>query len=428
MKQITKLLVTLLALASVSGCNPDLRSTYAEYLGEGEKIYVGKLTDVELLPGNCRFVLSGSTRYMNTAKKLHIQLLDTDYDYTVDVDPNVERFEYSFDNISAGNYYVVVTALDKDGNESVPDTYNVNVYDTSSAVNFYAKRVVTASFTALAGTMGVFFNSVEEATSVRFVYTDEAGKEISETMPGDIQSIYLENWKDQSEVKVYTRIRPYANALDELEMPDASVYTLPAVPEEMEVPRDYWAWPNCTSDTWATQYGGRIETLWDGLYGSSSSGYHTGDRSYEARGVPHHITIDLGIRACLTRGRIMFRPNGSWQDWPAKHFELWGHVNGDPADFLEITDKYDTPAGQFEEQSLAKGWVKICDYWPEQEKLSAYKFIDFPIDSEYENLRYLRYRIVEGWKNGGVGANVYGMATEMWFWGKTTKLLYLEDN
>ena len=428
MKQITKLLIALLTLPLAFGCNPDLRSTYAEYLGDGETVYVGKLTDVELFPGKCRFVMSGSTRYMNTAKKLHIQLLDTEYDFVVDVDPSAGHFEYSFDNISAGNYYVVVTALDKDGNESVPDTYNVNVYDTSSAVNFYAKRVVTASYTALAGTMGVFFNAVEEATSVRFVYLDESGKELTQTLPGDVQSVYLDSWKDQSEVKVYTRIRPYSNALDELEMPDASVFTLPGVPEEMEVPRTYWAWPNCTTDTWGTQYGGRIETLWDGRYGASNSGYHSGDNSYAVRGVPHHVTIDLGIRACLTRGRIMFRPNGSWQDWPAKHFELWAHADGKVEDFLEITDKYDTPAGQFEEQSLAKGWVKICDYWPEEAKLSAYQFIDFPISSEYENLRYLRYRIVEGWKNGGVGAGVYGMATEMWFWGKTTKLLYLEDN
>ncbi len=130
----------------------------------------------------------------------------------------------------------------------------------------------------------------------------------------------------------------------------------------------------------------------------------------------------------MTRGRIMFRPNGGWQDWPAKHFEIWGHANGNPDEFLEITDKYDTPAGQFEAESLEKGWVKIADYWPEESKLAAYQFIDFPIDSQYENIRYLRYRIVEGWKNGGVGAGVYGMATEMWFWGKTTKLLYLEED
>lgn len=427
MKKIVLLLIPFFGLLAFQACNPDLRSTYKDYLGDGETIYVGKLADVELLPGNKRFVLQGSTRYMNTARKIHITLVDTDYDFLVDVDPSIGHFEYSFDNIPAGNYYVEVTAQDKDGNESIPETYNVDVYDTSSAANFYSKRVVTASFTALAGTMGVFFNNVEEATSVRFVYLDETGKEVVEVLPGNVHDFYMSSWKDQSEVQVFTRILPSAKALDELEMPEAQTFTLPAVPEEMELPRSYWKWPECTSDTWGTQYGGRIETLWDGLYGSSNSGYHSGDNSYAVRGVPHHVTIDLGIRACMTRGRIMFRPNGSWQDWPAKHMEIWAHADGNAADFLEITDKYDTPAGQFESESLAKGWVKIADYWPEEEKLASYKFIDFPIDSKYENLRYLRYRIVEGWKNGGVGAGVYGMATEIWLWGKTTKLLYLEE-
>lgn len=425
-KTIFSLFVLFLTLA-FNACNPDLKSTYSEYLGDGETIYVGKLADVELFPGNGRFVVQGSTRYMNTARKLHIQLLDTDFDYTVDVDPSVEQFEYSFENIPAGNYYVVITTLDKDGNKSIPDTYNVDVYDTSSASNYYPKRVLTASFTPLVGTMGIFFNTVEEATSVRMVYINEAGEEITEVLPGDVQSFSLTTWKDQSDVKVYTRLRPFSNALDEIEMPEAATFKLPAIPEEMVLPREYWAWPGCSSDTWATEYGGRIETLWDNLYGGSNSGYHTGDRNYDERGVPSHITIDLGIRACLTQGRIMFRPNGDWRDWPAKHFELWGHVNGDPADFLEITDKYDTPEGQFETESLSKGWVKICDYWPEEAKLSAFQFIDFPIDSQYENIRYLRYRIVEGWKNGGKGAGVYSMATEMWFWGKTTKLLYLDS-
>lgn len=427
MKRLFNFLIPLVLLSAV-GCNPDLRSTYKEFLGDGETVYVGRLTDVQLFPGNQRFVLQGSTRYMNTAQKIHVRLLDTDYDYVLDLDPSVEEFSHSFENIPAGNYYVTVEGLDKAGNQSLTDTYNVNVYDSSSSQNYYVKRVLDASFTALVGTMGVFFNTVEEATSVRFVYYDEKGEEVVETLPGNVQSIFLNSWKDQSEVKTYTRILPYANALDELEMPEPTTYTLPGVPEEMELPRSYWKWPGCTSDTWATQYGGPIETLWDGLYGSYRSGYHTGNRTYEARGVPSHITIDLGIRACMTRGRIMYRPNAPWTDHPAKHFELWGHEDGDPETFLEVVDKYDTPVGQFESESLEKGWIKVADYWPEESKLAAFQFIDFPIDSQYENIRYLRYRCVEGWKNAGVGADMYSMATELWLWGKTTKLLYLEED
>ena len=117
MKKIVLLLIPFFGLLAFQACNPDLRSTYKDYLGDGETIYVGKLADVELLPGNQRFVLQGSTRYMNTARKIHISLLDTDYDFLVDVDPSTGRFEYSFDNIPAGNYYVEVTAQDKDGNE-----------------------------------------------------------------------------------------------------------------------------------------------------------------------------------------------------------------------------------------------------------------------------------------------------------------------
>jgi len=94
---------------------------------------------------------------------------------------------------------------------------------------------------------------------------------------------------------------------------------------------------------------------------------------------------------------------------------------------LEIEDRYFLPSGQFESESEKKGWVKIADYYPEEAKLSAYQFIDFPIDSKYENIRYIRYRCKKTWSWGGeTGEWVYSMATEMWFWGKTKTMKYVE--
>ena len=44
-----------------------------------------------------------------------------------------------------------------------------------------------------------------------------------------------------------------------------------------------------------------------------------------------------------------------------------------------------------------------------------------------EGIRYIRYRIVEGWKAPHTGPGMYGSATEIYFWGLSKKIIALPE-
>ena len=71
MKKVIYIITTI--LLCMTSCT-DIHDTYSEYIKDGEQIYVGKLADVKIHPGFQRMMITGSMKYLATAKTCIIEL------------------------------------------------------------------------------------------------------------------------------------------------------------------------------------------------------------------------------------------------------------------------------------------------------------------------------------------------------------------
>lgn len=78
----------------------------------------------------------------------------------------------------------------------------------------------------------------------------------------------------------------------------------------------------------------------------------------------------------------------------------------------------------WEESAKAKGWKQLTT---KNISVSGWQpSIKFACDKEHENIRYIRYRIVESLSAPHVGMGAYGSASEIKFWVK--RLVCYSDN
>lgn len=400
------IILTALALLAVSACGPE----GTEYEQIPERINVGLLSDVELLPGYERFFVTGLTRYLSTAKTIKIELIDMDRTENATVDRTQDVFSYEVSGLAAGNYYVRLTSLDSEGNKSLSKTYNVNVYDASSAANYYPKRIVSASYDESNDQMVFSWNAVEEAQEIEFTYTTSSGEIVTEILPGDVQTNAISDWSDQCEVSAVTKVLPFKSAVDLLSTEPVS-YVIPKV--VINLPNTTFAEVQMPSDAAQGQYGGPTRQLWDGNFEWSNQGYHSND----GVGVPHHITFDLGVSAKLASTCMFFRAYGDFADWPPRRYQVWGHAEVEEGKSISDYDVFDAPDkdnGEFVAESEQNGWVLLKEGYPTQDQLEFDHKVDTDLEC-YTPVRYIRYRIVEGWKAPYTGPGMYGNMTEMNF-------------
>ena len=113
MKKVIYIITTI--LLCMTSCT-DIHDTYSEYIKDGEQIYVGKLADVKIHPGFQRMMITGSMKYLATAKTCIIELVGYDKVFTTDIDRTQPEFSYEIKDVEEGNYYVKITTKDKEGN------------------------------------------------------------------------------------------------------------------------------------------------------------------------------------------------------------------------------------------------------------------------------------------------------------------------
>ena len=91
MKKVIYIITTI--LLCMTSCT-DIHDTYSEYIKDGEQIYVGKLADVKIHPGFQRMMITGSMKYLATAKTCIIELVGYDKVFTTDIDRTQPEFSY----------------------------------------------------------------------------------------------------------------------------------------------------------------------------------------------------------------------------------------------------------------------------------------------------------------------------------------------
>lgn len=403
MKNVIYILTAILLY--MTSCT-DIHDTYSEYTGEGEQIYVGKLADVEILQGYQRLVVKGSTKYLATAKTCIIELVGSDKVYTTEIDRTQPEFSYEIKDLAEGNYYIKIITKDKEGNTSLSETYNTDVYGPEHIASYYPKRIIDMQFQLSDNSLNLIWSQADNVAEAIVKYYDADEHPVTVTVKGDASSTKLANWKASSLLTVETRILPKADALDIVSLPVVE-YTLPADPI-VEIPRTNFSNAQLPSDV-VNGYGGSVEKLWNNDTWNYDSGYHSADQ----QGVPHHLTINLGLTATITECEVFFT-GYERAEWMPRLFQVWGIEDVDDLESHEPDVPSIDPG--WEESAKAKGWkqlttknVSVPGWQPS---------IKFACDKEYANIKYIRYRIVEALPSPHVGKGVYGSASEIKFWGK----------
>lgn len=113
-------------VALLTGCNESLEDTYSDYAGDGKNRYVAKCSDLDIVPGWERLILSWVNGTDATVDKIKVAWLFDGKRDSVFL-PNTST-SFVLTDLVDGTYQFYVSAVDKFGNESLIETYSGRPY------------------------------------------------------------------------------------------------------------------------------------------------------------------------------------------------------------------------------------------------------------------------------------------------------------
>lgn len=301
-------------------------------------------------------------------------------------------------------YNVELYAVDRSENESEPVTVTVEPL-TPPVVSVSQSLNVQEDF----GGIHVAFNNENEGDIVIFVITKEdngdwisAGDLYTSQIEGDFNIRGYEAEPRTFGVYVRDRWENYSDTL--------MVEAVPLFEEELD--KTQFKTVHLPGDTEPYSSAWIMSNLWDNSY--SSTGWHSTTNIEEGAVLPMTITMDMGVKAKLSRMKTWQRFGGGngflYEHHNLKHAEIWG--SNDPAQ-----------DGSFD------GWTKLTEFESvkpsgsplgeitneDVEYASAGEDATFPIDAP--PVRYIRFKIIETWSSAPGTIGGYTNIMEMTFWG-----------
>lgn len=393
MKRILTI-ISALALLSLSACEQKEDPIKGELPAEE----LGSLLNVKMLPGNGRFMVSGSIRKVGPGKTVNVSVAETGKSESVAIDRVTPLFRYEVGGLTAGTYHVSLNVQDESGKKTETETYEAIVFDESCKNDFEARTVTSSDFNEDTYTMHLSFSDTP-VSSFKIVYSNARGETVEKNLASDVNEYTLSDWQDGCTLYTVSVVSPYPEAIDELELAPVA-FSIPATPDKVvDLNYSTFRTVQLPSDAAFGQYGGGPEQMWKG----ESNGFH----SNGGVGVPCHTSFDLGVSAKIAEVSLWYRSNFSGNT--PKRWQIWGHPSITEAG-KTITDFDVAEGSDFEAASEAAGWVLLTDYTisSESEVLSS---STVEITSETP-VQYIRFRDVESWRDPY--CNVYRIAFKVW--------------
>lgn len=401
MKRLLYNIIFAMAVICVTSCG-DLEDTYSQYLGDGERIYVGKPDTITVFEGYGRLKVQGGLKYANTAVACIIEV--DGKTYKEEIVKGQKKFEILIPDLKEGSYDVSVHTIDKNGNTSLTDVINALVYGENYLSTLSPKRIT--EFTPRPnGSIELDWNQVEKVSDVLVTYIDAAGSENSITVDSKATKTIIPSWKMGSVLKAVSHIKPDEKTLDIMSL-ETDEYDLP---EEAHFRLERANFKDMRMSSDAPVYNGLgVSNLWNEAYNDWWTPFHSDP------GVPQHVTIDLGVISTVSKCKIYFQPLP--QEWTPTEFQIWGIEDVDDLNACEP----DVPSlsDEWEAQAIAKGWKKLTSENLENTD-GAKTEIEFGCNQSISDIRYLRYRILRVVKPPHVGNSVYSKTEELQIWGSS---------
>ncbi|MEG1586456.1 MAG: DUF4998 domain-containing protein [Bacteroidales bacterium] len=382
---------TATALCALLTACGDLESIHEQYLN-GEQIYAGKLDSLYVRSGFNRLMLVGNTKYLGNSCQAVVEF-DNHREVFEITDPKTPFYSIIIDNLEERTYEFKVYTLDKKDNMSIIQTVSGKSIGDIFITSQKNRRLLGYE----RNKDGLFASWAHKAENpyaeiTRFSYQSLTG-EITEYISNDSVNMKLPvNWIPQTEANIESGIITGENGIDTIFLDKTKIH-MPDLPLA-KLEKSLFRLMHLPSDNKGNSYGANPDLYLfddDSRWLGDRFGYHSGENA-----IPLHFTIDLGVKAALSRMRIDMRDPANFAGNNPTKIELWG-INDLTGSETSVSDP---------DEFISKGWNLISQFSIDGAN-SLFEEMDVPGVEKY---RYIRFRVTETVKNQGF------QLVELTFW------------
>ena len=385
----------------------DIDSIHQEYL-QGETIYAGKLDTLIIRPGYYRAQLEGQTQFLGSSNQIIVEYEDQTDIYPLEAGI-IEDGIYSLilPNLEEKSYEFTITTQDPIGNLSVSQVVAGSVVGDIFISDQNPREVEGFSSQSDGEYVDFYGNAESEYVIYTLIdYENEDDEIVRDTAFYEDNSVRLINLKPFGNMQTTSIIQSGLHGIDSIALEPLD-YTLPDVPYS-ELDKNFIRLVHMPSDNLGTYNNADPDQyLFDGdgtWNGDDTFSYHSGPNS-----IPHHFTIDLGVRTDLRKIKLdMVDPAFSSNNNPTE-IQIWGRNN---INFAETSSSD-------ESEFINAGWQLLYEGQVDGLNEQSQSFIIPPATSPK---RYIRYRVKSS--VGGDSAQL----TELTFYGENTEPIELDKS
>jgi len=381
------IVIVVLVIAIVSCKKQD--HYYKDFLKGGEIIYVGKADSILFQPGKNRAKLSFAISDPSISV---MKIYWDDYQDSMVVDvmrkKSIDTIEVVIPALQERFYSFEIYSYDDAGNRSIKSLAEGQVYGDNYANSIFTRAISDVFFEDDQATIS-WYNAHKNEIRSEVRYTDKEGEEHTLSVLPSEGSTVLENVALGSSFEYRTSYLPDTLAID-------TFYTAFSSKEilliEKELDYSKFAVHRLANDP-ADYNTNRIHFLWNGNIedmGSGSGGWY---RTANNSGVPNQVTIDMGVRAKLTRFTLWQRGIVKEQallyaNANVQKFELWGSNAPTP------DGNYDSWVKLMEGEILKPSGLSAGEPLTSEDLAVAAAGHEFNVPLEAPAVRYLRIRVM----------------------------------
>ncbi|MBJ33190.1 MAG: hypothetical protein CMC89_00525 [Flavobacteriaceae bacterium] len=373
----------------------DMDSIHREYLN-GEIIYSGKLDTLNVRPGYKRAQIEGYTKFLGNSNKVIVQFDDRSEEFVITGNEG-EIMSMIIENLEESSYEFDVQSQDKNGNFSVLQKVAGSAVGDIFVSDQDPRKLIDFTNT----NDGTFANFLGNSDSQYVIFTilnyeQENGKTYNDTLFFEQNKIKLIDFKPLGLLKTKSSIQSGLNGVDTIPLYEVN-YTLPSLPYS-ELSKDIIQIVQMPSDiTGEYQSANPNKYLFDG----DSKWYDDNEKTFlsEPGQIPHHFTIDLGVKTTLRKVKIDMPDHILFNKNNITSLQIWGREDLNNAH----TNSSD------ENDFINAGWKLLHQENIDGENLSSDSFI---IQPSNRKVRYIRYRVIS------TVENISSQLTELTFYGQ----------
>lgn len=380
----------------------DMESIHKNYLN-GENIYAGKLDSLKIRPGYNRLELNGLTNFLGNSSNLIVKYEGSEKIFKID-DGLGDVMSVIIDDLEEKTYELNVRTSDESGNLSVPQSVAGFAVGDIFISNQDPRKIIDFSSNA----DGTFANFYGNSDSEHVIFTEinyetENSENFIDTIFYEDNTIKLIDFKPLGKMKTTSFVESGRNGIDTVAI-ETIEYTMPNLPYS-ELSKEIIQLVDMPSDiSGEYQNADPKNHLFDGI--SDWNGDNSKTFFSNPGDMPHHFTIDLGVKTVVRKVKIDMPSIGNDNNPTA--IQIWGRENLDNAETVSSTEQNLTNAG----------WKLLHERDVDAMNVDSDSFIVNPV---IRKVRYLRFRIISTVKN------IQSQLTEITVYGQNTESI-LHDN